>query len=332
MSLHILKSGLLDTIQDRGRFGYAHLGINANGAMDKLAMAVANALVGNQVSEAVLELHFPAAEIQLKTPALLSLAGADFSAQANGKVVPANSAVFLPEGAVLKFRQLLHGARCYLAVAGGFDLEPWLDSCSTNLAAGVGGWQGRALQAAGKLPFRKSRTGTDVYAEKHAFSSPCRANTSSLFSGETAIRFCAGPEYNWLEEGSKQQLLQNKFQVTAQSDRMGYRLNGPRLLQKDAQELISAAVLPGAIQLLPNGQTIVLMADCQTTGGYPRIGQVIQADLPKLAQMRAGEIFTFQEVPLTLAFAALQAQTQMLRRLLVGCKLLLEHHRVYFTT
>ncbi len=331
MSLHILKPGLLDTIQDRGRYGYAQLGINPNGAMDKLAMAVANALVGNLESEAVLELHFPAAEIQLETPALLSIAGADFSAQANGVAIPANSAVFLPERALLTFKQVASGARCYLAVQGGFDLALWLGSYSTHLAAGAGGWKGRALKAGDRLPFRKSSGSCHVFAENQVLSPLCRANTSILLSTQAAIRFCPGPEYDWLDMGSKQQFLQNEFEVSAQSDRMGYRLRGPRLHQTDAREMLSSAVLPGTIQLLPNGNPIVLMADSQTTGGYPRIGQVIQADLPRLAQMRAGGKINFQEVPLALAYAALQAQEQGLRRLNVGCKLLLEYHKIYFT-
>lgn len=320
MSLTILKSGLLDTVQDRGRYGYAHLGINQNGAMDRLGMALANMLVGNASTEAVLEMHFPAAEILLEQDVLLSLAGADFDARTNGIRIPANTAVWLKAGAILRFQNAVAGARCYLAVQGGFDLEPWLGSCSTNLAAAAGGWQGRALHAGDKLPCRKKSACPVAIGDKNAMVLPFRVNMAGLLSAQRAIRFCPGPEFGWMDKGAKQQLEASEWLLSAQSDRMGYRLNGPTIQQTGNAQLLSSAVLPGTIQWLPNGQLIVLMADSQATGGYPRIGHVIQADLPKLAQLRPGAKVNFQEVPLDAAFAALQRQEQALRRLQAAIK------------
>jgi len=319
MSLHILKPGLLDTFQDRGRFGYGHLGINPSGAMDRVAMAVANCMVGNAAGEAVLEMHFPAPEIRLEAPVMLALAGADFTAQADGAAIPLHTPVLLQAGVLIKFRKALAGARCYLAVRGGFVLEPWLGSCSTNLAAGAGGWQGRALQAGDFFAFRQNKPGPQLEYGLKMRRLPWSVHVAEFYPENNIIRFCPGPEYAWLDTASQAGLERTDWQVTAQSNRMGYRLKGSELKQRKTQELISSAVTFGTIQLLPNGQLIVLMADCQTTGGYPRIGQVIQADLPRLAQMGPAQVFQFQQLPLDAAFAALLAQEQALRRLRVGC-------------
>ncbi len=321
MSLHILKAGLLDTIQDEGRFGYGRLGINRSGAMDRVGMTVANSLVGNAAGEAVLEMHFPAPEIQLETPALLALAGADFSAEVDGVSVPLHTPVLLQAGVSIKFQKKRSGARCYLAVCGGFAVSAWLGSCSTNLAAGAGGWKGRALRAGDLLALRQNIAGVPLESGKKMRCLPWSANVSDFYPANHAIRFCAGPEYAWLDAESQSSLEKTEWQITAQSNRMGYRLRGARLQQQLAAELVSSAVTPGTIQLLPNGQPIILMTDSQTTGGYPRIGQVIQADLSLLAQLGAGQVFALRAVSLETAFAALQEQTQLLKRLQTGCAL-----------
>ncbi|MBK8966336.1 MAG: biotin-dependent carboxyltransferase family protein [Lewinellaceae bacterium] len=321
MSLHILKPGLLDTIQDEGRYGHGHLGINRSGAMDRAGMAVANFLVGNPAGEAVLEMHFPAPEIRLDAPVLLALAGANFTARADGVSVPLHTPVLLQAGVSIKFQKAISGTRCYLAVGGGFALDTWLGSCSTNLAAGAGGWKGRALQAGDVIAFRQKISVAQFELGEKMRRLPWSANVSDFYPANQAIRFCPGPEYGWLDTESQASLEQSDWQITAQSNRMGYRLKGPGLHRKNPAELVSSAVTAGTIQLLPNGQPIILMTDSQTTGGYPRIGQVVQADLPMLAQLGAGQAFALQRVPLETAFAALQAQEQMLRRLKTGCAL-----------
>lgn len=321
MSLHILKSGLLDTIQDEGRYGFGHLGVNRSGAMDRVGMAVANFLVGNAVGEAVLEMHFPAPEIRLEAPVLLALAGANFTAEADSVSVPLHTPVLLQAGVSIKFQKKRAGTRCYLAAGGGFALDAWLGSCSTNLVAGAGGWKGRALRAGDMLALRQNTLGVQPGSGEKMQCLPWSVNVSDFYPANQPIRFCPGPEYTWLDTDSQSSLAKTAWQITAQSNRMGYRLKGANLQQERVTELVSSVVAPGTIQLLPNGQPIVLMTDCQTTGGYPRIGQIIQADLPRLAQLGAGQAFSLQAVSLETAFAALQEQTQILRRMKTGCAL-----------
>lgn len=319
MSLQILKPGLLDTIQDRGRFGFRHWGINTTGVMDYAAMAIANCLVGNEPGEAVLEMHFPPPEIRMEATTCLALAGADFSARADGVHMDIHKPVIVRKGVELKFQKINSGARCYLAIRGGFALKPWLGSNSTNRAAATGGWQGRALQAGDILPFRENFNYDTLLEGKKILQLPWSANVADFYPNQMPIRFIPGIEFDWLTKASQKEMEAVTWKIDDRSDRMGCFLNGPRLQQKEKKELISSAVTYGTIQLLPGGQPIVLMADCQTTGGYPRIGQVIHADLPRLAQMRTGQSFQLQQVTLDAAFSALRKQQQALRQLQIGC-------------
>jgi len=318
MSLRILKPGLLDTIQDRGRFGYAQLGINPSGAMDTVALAVSNLLAGNAAGDAVLEMHFPAPALCFESNVLFALAGADFDARLDGQQVPVHTPVLVAAGSILEFRKPLSGTRCYLAVAGGFDLEPWLGSYSTHLAAQAGGFKGQALQAGDVLPLRRQADYAGVLQGKNSWVLPWKANVSGGYPSGDTLRFCAGPEYEYLTSESKKLLETARWKVAGQSDRMGYGTEGPALTLTEPLELVSAAVVPGTIQLLPNGRFIVLMADSQTTGGYPRIGHIIGADLPGLAQMGPGMSFRFEQVNLEVAMRATFKQAQWMKKLAWG--------------
>lgn len=319
MSLYVLKPGILDTIQDRGRYGYAHLGIHRSGAMDPLAMAVSNALAGNPADEAVLEMHYPAPELRFDADARIALSGGDFSARISGAPVPINTPILVRSGAVLHFGPRIAGARCCLAVHGGFDVASWLDSRSTLRVAGIGGFQGRALQRGDVLALRqKGDISIDLPDSSHR-ALPWRANTNGLYPADTTIRFCTGPEFDLLKKTALARLGQCNFRIGAQSDRMGYRLEGPTLETRKHAELVSSVVFPGVIQLLPSGQLIVLLADSQTTGGYPRIGSVVQADLPGLAQRHTGEFIRLEMVTQEQAFRALQEQQNRIRQLQWGC-------------
>lgn len=315
MSLRILKPGLLDTIQDRGRFGYAQLGINPSGAMDTVALAVSNLLTGNAAGDAVLEIHFPAPALCFESDALFALAGADFGARLDGQQIPVHAPVLVAAGNILEFHKPLSGTRCYLAVAGGFDLEPWLGSYSAHLTARAGGFKGRALQAGDVLPLRRQADYTGVLQGKNSWILPWKANVSGLYPSGDTLRFCAGPEYDYLTPESKKRLETARWKVARQSDRMGYRTEGPALTLSEPLELVSAAVVPGTIQLLPNGHFIVLMADSQTTGGYPRIGHIISADLPGLAQMGPGGAFSLSQVDLESAMEEKYRQALWIRQM-----------------
>lgn len=327
MSLRVLKPGLLDTLQDQGRHGWAHRGINPGGAMDSVALAVANFLVGNQSNEAVLEIHFPAPRLTFESDALFALAGADFAARLDSRAVPAHTPVFASAGSILEFSKPASGVRCYLAIAGGFDVAPWLGSRSTHLAVQAGGFMGRALQSGDVLPFRRPADWSAALKGEKCRVLPWKANISGFYPAGNRLRFCPGPEYESLNTESKQLLEKARWKIGPKSNRMGYRAEGPALTLKDPLELASSGVVPGTIQLLPNGQFILLMADCQTTGGYPRIGHIISADLPGLAQMQPGDTFYLQSIDLEQTFHIKAKFNAGLRRLQMGCRLLANYYQ-----
>lgn len=315
MSLKVLKAGISDTVQDTGRFGFQHQGINPTGSMDMNAMKVANALVGNELSGAVLELNFPASSFLFQQSALIALSGADFTAKLEGKNIPIHKPVFVPAGSELKFSKVVHGSRCYMAVQGEFDLPAWLDSRSTNTKANAGGFEGRVLKRNDELLLNTESNFADT-----VMVLPWTVNVSEFYSGET-FRCIRGNEFTWLTKKSQQQVCKESFTVSSQSDRMGYHLKGLNLRQTKKRELLSTAVTFGTMQLLPNGDLIVLMADHQTTGGYPRLAHVISADRSRLAQCRPNEKITFQFIGLGEAESLAASQSRSLLQIQSSCKL-----------
>lgn len=318
MSMEIIKAGIADSFQDAGRYGHQHLGINPNGAMDLIAMNVANALVGNEMNQAVLELCFPASVLLFKKPALIALSGANFNAELNGKAIPINQSVAVPTGSELKFTRIEKGVFCYLAIHGGFVLSSWLDSNSTNMKAQVGGWKGRSLQKGDAIEFKKS---ISTISEMKIF--PWRVNVFGFYSDVKKIQFLRGNEFDWLDDQSKEKLMNEPFKMSSLRDRMGYRLRGNNLNRKN-EELISTAATFGTIQILPDGQLIILMADHQTTGGYPRVAQVISADRSKLVQTGVGDEIFFREISLQDAEELVLVQRKILKQIQVTCNVSLK--------
>lgn len=325
MSIRVQKPGLLDTLQDRGRYGYQQSGINPGGAMDRLAMRVANMLVGNDPGTAVLEMHFPAAVLLFETTTLIALSGADFSPEMEGREVPLHQPVLVNRGTVLQCKKQRKGARTYLAVAGGFESAEWLHSASTQLQVKAGGFAGRALQKQDSLLLKKPQPYPFPEPSQGFVTLPWRADMNGLYQ-DGPVRCIAGNELDNLDNPSRQLLTDAVFQITRGSDRMGYRLQGPELHTNLAGELVSTAVTRGTIQLLPNGQLIVLMADHQTTGGYPRLGHVTSADLPVLAQKQAGEEFGLQLVSVSEAEKILREQEMNLQQLQNACNFRLDQY------
>jgi antagonist of KipI len=294
MSIKITRQGLLATIQDRGRFGYRSLGIGCSGAMDPFALLAANYLAGNDDAHALIEMNFPAPEMVFQQDAWISLTGADFTATINERSVPLWSALPVKKDDVLKCLKPVQGTKLYLAVQGGWKADKWLNSFSTHLKAGAGGYAGRALQQGDIISFPANK---DLNTEKSFVKrsiSPVQLNR--IYQPSQSIRCIMGPQWDWLDPSSKQHFVNNDFVVSHQSDRMGYRLSGPSLYLSETIQLISSPVDTGTIQLLPDGNTIILMADHQTTGGYPAIASVIKADLPKLAQAKPGQPINFNLV------------------------------------
>jgi antagonist of KipI len=296
MAFSIIKPGLLDTIQDMGRYGVGNWGINPGGAMDSYAAQVGNLLVGNDIQEAVLEIHFPGPQILFEQNTLIAITGADFSPMINDEFIPRWQPVVVRKNTVLHFPALVQGGRCYLSVHGGYCMNKWLNSYSTNLKAGAGGWGGMPLKKGDELPYNENTIYfAGLLKEESNFEVlPWRVNTDKVYKHPHEIGFIPGREWTGLTAASRQAFGENNFLIHPSSDRMGYQLNGSPLMLQRPLELVSSAVSFGTVQLLPNGQLIVLMADHQTTGGYPRIAHVATAHLPKLAQLRPSDVIQFK--------------------------------------
>jgi antagonist of KipI len=320
MSLQIIKAGILDTIQDQGRYGFQHLGINPSGAMDRYAAQLSNALLGKELNAAVIEIHFPAPQILFQKETLICITGADFSPMIDPKKIPINRPIAINKNTVLQFKKKSSGARCYLSVVHDFDLEKWLKSYSTNLIAGAGGYNGRSLKKGDILNF-KNNFEYKYLAEKHLALLPWTIETTALTK---EIRFIKGNEWDWLTDDATKIFAESKYKILNNSNRMGYRLQGNALKVKEEKQLISSGVTFGTMQLLPDGQLIVLMADHQTTGGYPRIGHVITADLPMLAQCNPGDEIKFSAVEIKIAEQEFIQQQRDLQQMQTASKFKIE--------
>jgi antagonist of KipI len=323
MSIRVIKAGIADSIQDNGRVGFQHLGINTNGAMDINAMKIANALVGNELDEAVLEMSFPSAVLLFTVPALMAISGADFTARLNGKAIPLHQPVVVAAGSELRFTKVINGAWCYLALQGGFEMKRWLGSNSTNAKANAGGFAGRFLKMGDEIPLRETvkETTTKVL--------PWRANVAEFYeSGReisaVQIQCMKGNEFEWLTKQSQKDFVKQLYVVNRHSDRMGSRLTGKTLKQSKKQEMVSTAVTFGTLQLLPNGELISLMADHQTTGGYPRLAHVCSAERSRIVQCRPGDKLLFSFIGIQEAEALLLHQEKSIRQLRWSCMLKLK--------
>ncbi len=291
MSMLILKAGLHDTFQDGGRKGWQHVGINVGGAMDLASMQVANIVVGNKPDEGVLEFTFPAPVIQFNQAALLVVGGADFEAKLNNAHLVGCKPFVVAAGTVLSFATWKQGAYAYLAVHGGYELDDWLASTSTHTKVKAGGFNGRRLLKGDVINFKRKAREVNTL---RIF--PWYADVRQFMQESDTIRCVTGIEWLWLNKSAQKDFCKIKFVVSKQSDRMGYRLLGKALLKSKNEELPSAAVNFGTVQLLPDGQLIILMADHQTTGGYPRIAHVASADRSRLAQRAIGASLYFSVV------------------------------------
>lgn len=301
--IKVIKPGLLTTIQDSGRYGYQKYGVIVSGSMDPLAHKISNLLVGNDVDESVLEITLMGPALEFEETSLISICGGDLSPTIDGKPVPLRRSLLIKAGSVLKFGASKNGCRSYLAIAGGFKVKTVMNSKSTYLRAGIGGWNGRSLQAGDNLEAgtinKESANIIDYllpYVENSAFTEIDWSISSEFISSyhqKKSIRVIPGTEYDLFSEESRKQFFNQPFKVSSQSDRMGYRLEGPSLHLDEEFDMISEAVVFGTIQVPSNGKPIILLADRQTTGGYPRIGYIASVDLPLIAQTKPGEEVTF---------------------------------------
>ncbi|MBW9332744.1 biotin-dependent carboxyltransferase family protein [Herbaspirillum sp. RU 5E] len=323
--IDIIQPGMLASVQDMGRTGHRSLGIHPGGALNTLALASANLLVGNPVDAAGLEITMGVAELRFTRDTRIALGGDDIGATLDGKPIAACWSIPVRAGSVLKLSLAAadspeqaprHSMRTYLAVAGGIDVPVVLGSRSTDLKAGFGGHQGRALKRGDKLPIG------DASAASAAVHGPAFGVRSPRWSGlalradehsqHVTLRVLPGPEFDQFSKTSREALWSDTWRVTPNSNRMGYRLEGPELKRKQGRDMLSHGVVPGVIQVPPSGQPIILMGDAQTTGGYPKIGVIIGADLWKLAQAPLNATLRLEPCELADALAAAEEQQRYL--------------------
>ncbi|MEP6925785.1 MAG: biotin-dependent carboxyltransferase family protein [Pyrinomonadaceae bacterium] len=315
MSLKFLSNGILTTLQDNGRTGFRQYGINPNGAMDKRSARLINILLGNHQDEGVLEIHFPAPRILFEEPAVITLGGASFAAALNNREIENWRVVQARQNDVLSFGGKINGSRTYLAVRGGFEIEKWLGSLSTNLKAKAGGFDGRPVQQGDRLFFNQKAT-TNEQKTSYKISS----SLIPLYSNAPEILVIEGAEWKHLTSVSKTAFLNQIFTIGRESDRMGFRIRGAKLDLGAKIELVSSAVNFGTIQLPPEGSPIILMADHQTTGGYPQIAHVINQDLPLVGQLGAGDKISFKMISLRAAENLTLWFEKQLNWFKIGCR------------
>jgi antagonist of KipI len=323
MSLKIIKAGVLDTIQDLGRYGSQYLGINPGGAMDRFAAQVVNMLTGNDGSQPVIELHFPSSIFLFEQETMIAVGGADFSATINGEDIPLWQPVIIAKNSILQFEKWRKGARCYLAIKEKLNIQKWLGSYSTNIKAASGGFNGRSLQKNDAISFKEKNEYKCFLKDKDFVILPWRADILWKETLIDRIAIVPGSEWELLTKESRKKIFRDFFVIGSLADRMGYRLQGT-LNAKQNCELVSSIVSFGTIQLLPNGELIVLMADHQTAGGYPRIAYVASAHLPLLAQKQPGDKIHFRFIDQEHAEELLFLQQQHLSQLQNACKFRLE--------
>jgi antagonist of KipI len=316
MSLIVERAGFLTSVQDLGRVRFREFGVSSGGALDSFGLRVANLLVGNDGGAAGLEITLGGLQLRFEDERVVTWCGGEFDVRIASTPLPAGHAAHVKAGKQLKFGRPQIGCRAWLAVSGGLDVPVILGSRSTDLRAQFGGFQGRLLRDGDSVSL-VPRTGPSSPATRissltapHDWVSPAKHTPT--------LRFIRGVDWNRFNAATLELLTTETFAVSSDSDRMGARLDGPELKRVDEGDLISEAVVPGTIQVPPSGKPILLLGDCQTIGGYPKIAYVITVDLGVAAQLRAGDRVRFSEVSLTDAHRHLLERKREFDRFRVG--------------
>lgn len=307
--IEVRAPGMLTTVQDLGREGFGVMGVSASGAADPVALRVGNCLVGNPESAAALEMTLLGGTFQFSEAAVIALTGADFGASLDDKPVEIWRSIHLDPGQTLRVGSTRGGARCYLCVHGGIEVKSLLGSASTHLLSGLGGFEGRALRKGDLLkigrrggPFRTFRMRS---TSKRALEK---------LAPRKIIRVVDGPQADWFSDAARKTFHEGTYRLTEESNRMGLRMDGPAIPKKHESDgdMLSEGVSLGAIQIPASGLPIVLFVEQQTTGGYPKIANVISADLPSLGQLRPRDEIRFERVDMATAHTLLREQERWL--------------------
>ena len=319
MNAVVTRAGFLTSVQDLGRTGFRQFGVSTSGALDPFALRVANLLVANDEAAAGLEITLGGLQLRFEDERIVAWCGGEFDVQIGSRALPAGHVAHLQAGDELKFGRAQIGCRCWLAISGGIDVPVVLGSRSTDLRANFGGFEGRALRDGDVIPLSKwpgsptPATAISSWSAPHDWVSPARRGP--------ILRFIRGIDWERFNASTLQPFASEAFTVSPDSDRMGVRLDGPELKRQDETDLISEAVAPGTIQVPPSGKPILLLGDCQTIGGYPKIAHVITVDLGIAAQLRAGDSVRFFEVSLQDAHRLLLERESDLERFRIGLSL-----------
>jgi biotin-dependent carboxylase-like uncharacterized protein len=318
LGLKVIAPGMMTTLQDLGRRGYQSLGVPVSGALDALSLQAANAIVGNAPGAGGLEIAYqgPTLRVTAESVRLAFAGGAaaiEVIAEGATRRLPMQQSARLTKGQVVRIGAPVGSAVLYLAVEGGFDVAPVLGSLSTYRRAALGGFAGRALRAGDELPLKQTR------AEEREE----RTLTGLHLAPPPRFRIVFGPQDDYFTPSAMRTLVENAYTVTPAADRMGMRLAGPLLEHAKGYNIVSDGIAPGAIQVPGNGLPIVLLADRQTTGGYPKIATVVSADLPALGRLTPGAKVAFTAVDIEAAEAAhrqLHAEIAALPQRIVGVR------------
>lgn len=301
-AFEVIQPGPLTTIQDLGRHGYQQYGVPPSGAMDNYAFRIGNLLVGNKESAASLEITLFGCQLRLLQNTTVAVTGADLAPTLNGNPIPMWQSIPVRRRDTISFPHLKSGCRTYLAVSGGIDVPRVMSSAATYTRASIGGLEGRAL--------RKG----DILQTAEATHPTMRARVPPeyipIYSDHIEIKVILGPQDNCFTKDGILTFLQSNYTVSVQADRMGYRLEGPRIQHRETANIISDGIPLGAVQVPGNGLPIILLADRQTTGGYTKIATAISVDIPKLAQAKPGDKVRFRQVSEDEALIALQEYEQ----------------------
>jgi antagonist of KipI len=314
----VVKPGMLTTVQDRGRWGLQGTGVPVAGPMDAVSHRMANRLVGNEEDAATLEITLIGPDLVFEEPAVVAVCGAEFALRAGGAPVQMWGPFEMKAGARLTFGSRGRGARAYCAVAGGIPVEAVFGSRATSLVARMGPFGGRALAAGDRLPLAPDRPKTleelDAWTtlKGRATTTLKGRATPAIPDGGARLRVMWGPQDDLFTEAARDALTSGRYVITPQSNRMGYRLDGPRVAHSGSADILSDATPLGTLQVPGSGQPILLMADRQTAGGYPKIATVITTDLSTAGQLAPGDWVAFVPCERREALAALRDQEALI--------------------
>lgn len=323
MSATVLSPGLLSLLVDGGRYGHRAIGVGTSGPMDPFAFEVGNYLAGNETLLPSIEFFHPGPEITFHESALIAVTGVGIAMTLDGIDVLPWRPLEVRKNSTLRLIPMGKGTCGYIAILGGWESEYWLGSRSTSLAIGTGGFQGRALKKEDTLFFKPAPGGKEG---QHLNWHLAESEITEVYSDQKHISCVKGPESDWLEANLLDQFVSERFRITPRSNRMGYRLAGEPLRSSKKIEMISSAVDLGTIQLLPDGQLVVLMADHQTTGGYPRLAAVAHSDIPRLTQFGRQSDLCFSWCSIDTACTLHEERKQRVKELKNSCLLRLKSY------